>query len=377
MRAVVVGLVLVAGCDQLFGIDPVPTRDAAVVDSSSDVGQECIGGVLFRVCYDPATVPATFPGRAIDTSTDLQCTQMLDGTPPVCIVIAQSIDIEDSLRVVGPNPVAIVSTSDLMIGSGGIIDVSSQGGGIPSPGAGADTGTCVTNDGETQVVTANHAGGGAGGSFGGTGGNGGKGETTSAMAQTGPLDENALHGGCPGGRGGVKGVATKARGGHGGGAVYVIAKGTLSIFGRINANAERGYGGTGTLPSEFPGGGGGGAGGMIVLDADMITVDASASVVANGGGGGGGANGTMKGGDGTDGTSFGAPGGTGGGAGSSAGGAGGTGSSRGRTDGIDGLPGGSQQGGGGGGGGAGGYIHIVGAHGRNVSTSANVSPPPS
>ncbi|MBV8762142.1 MAG: hypothetical protein JO257_32915 [Deltaproteobacteria bacterium] len=375
---IVVGLLLLAGCDQLFGIDTVPLHDAALVDMpSSDAGQECIGGVLFEVCYDPATVPTTFPGSAIDTSTAAQCTQMRAGTPPVCIVIAKQIDIETSLRIVGPNPVAIVSASDLRIAAGGIIDVSSGGGTIPSPGAGADTGPCTTADGETQVVTANHAGGGAGGSFGGNGGDGGIGESTSARAQPAPVDESNLHGGCPGGRGGAKGVAQKARGGHGGGAVYVVAKGAILIDGRINANAERGYGGTATLNNEFPGGGGGGAGGMIVIDADMVAVNMAASLVANGGGGGGGADGTMKGLDGNDGAAAGAGGGTGGGSGMSIGGAGGTGSSRNMPAGTPGQPGGALQGGGGGGGGGAGYIHIYGAHSKAVSPSANVSPNPS
>ncbi|HSN27665.1 MAG TPA: hypothetical protein VLT45_15340, partial [Kofleriaceae bacterium] len=118
MRAVV-GLLLLAGCDQLFGIDPVPTIDAMSIDApASDANQECIGGVLFYVCYDPATVPATLPAsRAIDTTTNAQCTQWRDGAPPVCIVIAQQVDIEDSFRVVGPNPIAFVSTGDLTVGS--------------------------------------------------------------------------------------------------------------------------------------------------------------------------------------------------------------------------------------------------------------------
>lgn len=322
------------------------------------------------------TVPATLPGaRAIDTTTNAQCTQWRDGSPPVCIVIAQQVDIEDNLRIVGPNPVAIVSTGDLTVGSTGLIDVSSAGGGISSPGAGADTGPCDTLAGEAQGATSNHAGGGAGGSFTGTGGAGGAGSTTGAVGQA-PLDTAKLHGGCPGGLGGARTPSPQARGGHGGGAVYVVAKGTIHIAGKINANAERGYGGTTASASEFPGGGGGGAGGMIVLDADMVVVDVNAALVANGGGGGGGASGTAQGRDGNDGTSVGAAGGTGGGTGTSAGGAGGAGSSRAIRDGLPGAPGGALQGGGGGGGGAGGYIHLYGAHGKSVQAT-NVSPPDS
>jgi hypothetical protein len=371
----VVGLLLLAACDQLFGIDPVPAHDASV--DTTDAGEECIGGVLFQICYDPATVPAMLPAsRAIDTTTNAQCTQVRDGTPPVCIIIAQQVDIEDSLRIVGPDPVAIVSTGDLVIGSAGIIDVSSQGGGIPSPGAGADTGACTTMAGEAQGTIDNRAGGGAGGSFGGMGGPGGSGPSKVANGQPAPLDESTLHGGCPGGAGGARNGSAQARGGDGGGAVYVVAKGTIHIAGRISANAERGYGGNTTSPADFPGGGGGGAGGMIVLDADVIVVDAGAALVANGGGGGGGANGTQQGRDGTDGASTGAPGGSGGGGGTSIGGDGGAGSSRNRNDGSPGGSGGSTQGGGGGGGGGAGFIRIRAPHGKTINAT-NVSPPDS
>lgn len=371
----VVGLLLLAACDQLFGIDQVPVQDASA--DTSDAGQECIGGVLFDVCYDPATAPMTLPAsRAIDTTTNAQCTQVRGGTPPLCIIIAQQVDIEDSLRIVGPDPVAIVSTGDLMIGSAGIIDVSSMGGGIPSPGAGADTGACTTLDGEAQGTIDNRAGGGPGGSFGGMGGAGGAGPSKIAGGQPAPLDESTLHGGCPGGLGGARSGSAQARGGHGGGAVYVVAKGTIHITGRISANAERGYGGNTASPADFPGGGGGGAGGMIVIDADMVVVDAGAALVANGGGGGGGANGTMQGRDGTDGASTGAIGGTGGGSGTSIGGDGGTGSQRTRSDGNPGGPGGTTQGGGGGGGGAAGFIRIRAPHGKTINAT-NVSPPES
>jgi hypothetical protein len=165
-----------------------------------------------------------------------------------------------------------------------------------------------------------------------------------------------LRGGCPGQPGGA---GKPGDGGAGGGAVYLVSTGTLSITGDIDVS---GAGGAGV--DSLHGGGGGGSGGMIVLHGSSITTSSSSILIANGGGGGGGsakAGGSMKGVDGHDPVLAvpiaPAPGGTGGIFNAGAGGDGGSGFPAfvSTSPGLTGQAGDAGAGGGGGGGG-GGYI---------------------
>jgi hypothetical protein len=105
-----------------------------------------------------------------------------------------------------------------------------------------------------------------------------------------------LRGGCPGGKGGIGTGTTRTLGGPGGGAIYLVARGTLTINGAIDASGAGGNGGSSTKA----GGGGGGSGGMIVIHAGTIALGANGAVAANGGGGGGGGGVAAGGSDGDD-----------------------------------------------------------------------------
>jgi hypothetical protein len=128
-------------------------------------------------------------------------------------------------------------------------------------------------------------GGGAGGSFGGTGGNGGSsqsvdGALSGGIAGPAVLPPTLPRGGCDGQVGALTGpTSVVGKYGRGGGAVYLIAKGSIAIDGIINASGEGAPGALGTAS----GAGGGGSGGMIGLDAPNIQLNST--LFANGGGG--------------------------------------------------------------------------------------------
>ena len=310
----------------------------------------CFGTAPFTVCF---TTP---PTGAIDvsmattfntdtgtvTGTQLNCANPMSGGTGYCVLAANTITINQSLRATGTKPLVLVAVDSISVAMS--IDVASHRmGAMDSLGAGADP-TTGCNAGTPPGAATGGSGGGAGGSFigaGGSGGVGGGGGTSGVHGLAISLG-TVLHGGCPGqdGAGGGRGAR-----GHGGGAVFLIAGNSITVGGTINAGGEGGEGATATAD----GGGGGGAGGLIGFDATTITV--TGTLIANGGGGGEGSS-NQTGNPGSDvsmttaapgGTNGSGPGGDGGAG--SAGGAGGTG-----TVGQDGSGGG---GGGGGGGGAG------------------------
>src|SRR5882724_10245309 len=110
-----------------------------------------------------------------------------------------------------------------------------------------------------------------------------------------------LRGGCPG-QDGHSASGVRGAGGHGGGAVFLIAVNKIDANGPIDATgAGGGGGGEDVGGSQFvAGGGGGGAGGMIGFDAPVVTCR---NVVLASGGGGGEASGTGAGQPGADPTS--------------------------------------------------------------------------
>jgi hypothetical protein len=188
-----------------------------------------------------------------------------------------------TLTLVGPNAVALVSSSDITVG--GIIDArgtctgtaAGPGGGaggavfMPGAGPGAGTGGKGSHD---------NASGGSGAGFGAPGGKGGasSGQPSPAGGGTYPLVK--LSGGSGGGGGGGP---QGGPGGGGGGAIQLAAKGRVTINGGGGINA----GGCGGRAAPNDGGSGGGSGGAIVIDAPTIVVAARGALAVNGGGGGG------------------------------------------------------------------------------------------
>ena len=187
-----------------------------------------------------------------------------------------------TIKVIGTNPIALVSLSTMNIGA----EIDLQGDcGSRNSGPGGTDGGALGNDG--YGLGGGRRGGGPdnacyGGGGGGHGGDGGRG--VSFIDNKGPkfsTDRIPLLVGGSGGGGG--GGSQGADGGGGGGAIQLIAQRRITITGGINAG---GCGGktAGTC------GGGGGAAGTILIEAPVIDFQGS-KLAANGGGGGGGNSG--------------------------------------------------------------------------------------
>jgi hypothetical protein len=276
-------------CESGDGTDASAGSDAGSTGSDADT---CFGAAPFRICLAAApTMPLTISQlRTIDTADLANCVDTVSGGNVGCVMAATTITVEATLRSTGPRPLVLIASDSISIKAGGLIDVGSHRGVAPELGAGADPQDCVPGK------LANEGGGGAGGSFVGLGGNGAASDVFPSIAGgtpgpsiTAPITR--LRGGCAGqDTPGSNGVPV--RGGHGGGAVLLIAGRAITLTGgaipltdgAINAAGEGGEGG-----SSGAGGGGGGAGGMIGLDAP--TIASSGLVLASGAGGGGGSSG--------------------------------------------------------------------------------------
>lgn len=353
------------------GQDAQVPPDAAI-DGPGDGSSEpvCLGSYI-RICVPaPSSTLMLMAGR-LDTQQSLLCAPYT-ATPMVsaCVVAAQSITIPpgNTVSVSGDRPLVLFSTGSITIS--GVLDGASRG---SSPGPAADTGPCQTNF--TDPTTGTQGGGSWGGSFGGPGHNGGNtpGGGIGGIAAP-PGNVTTLTGGCPGGNGADNGIDTGGGSrGHGGGALLLIAKQTLTIAGTVDASG--GGGGGGELGG---GGGGGGSGGMIVLDA--TTVNTPGRCFANGGGGGEGGS-FFSGRDGNESSSPGSAGsgGSGGAFGGGNGGNGGFGTtgSRPGSNGSDANQAQGGPGGGGAGGGGVGVIKVLSASQQNTDDLSKVSPPPS
>lgn len=317
------------------------------------IAEACIGHPIARSL-----------GLAIDTSVG---SPICEGPPQngYCSISGTTITISSGaiIKVTGTRPLVLIAYDAIDIE--GTLDVGSRRAPSEQIGASADDARCTTPSGQADSVGGT---GGAGGSFqffGGAGGAAGSTPDGQPLPGTTPVD---VHGGCRGGAGGSYQTSGGGAIGHSGGAVYLIAGGSIT-FGsnaRLFANGEgggkAGIGG---------GGGGGGSGGMIGLDAPTIAFASGALVIAEGGGGGGGGDSTGGAGDGGDGVM---PGGASAGSAIAPAGSGGSGSIAGAGgQGGDGpVAPTTSTGGGGGGGGASGYVLVFG---RSTGT-ATISPPP-
>ena len=341
--------------------------DAPAVDARSTV---FCAGTFTRACVDVApTADVTLTTQTIDTGNSALCASAkLEPSSFTCVITGRSITIPVGAKVtvVGVNPLILLADT---ITINGTLDGASHRGTADGPGA--NSSFCAINGIAPTIGRGrSDGGGGFGGSFGAKGGSGGSGGDDGVAG--GPADAIAttlLHGGCAGGAGaGTGGVA-----GHGGGAVSLNAKTSMTIDGVVNASGASGAGGR-----TSGGGGGGGSGGMIVLDAPMVSV--AGQCFANGGGAGEGANAGANGEDGKESLAP-ATAGAGGSLGTDVGGdggAGGAGSAGTGANGIKGVDGGGVAVGGGGGGGGGvGIIKVIASSPSGTTDPAKVSPPPS
>jgi hypothetical protein len=263
-----------------------PLIDAPPDSPPDAFDEKCFGSGAFYLCLSAVpTGSVSLDGQTILTTpcnNNTELVSMLGGVP-VCVIAANQISLAggQTAGIVGNKPLVLVAVTSILIN--GVLDVSSVRG---NTGPNANPAVC-NNTGINGAMNIAGGGGGAGGSFGsiggagGTGGGGGGGMPTAPVAK--PV--TVLRGGCAGGTGATGTAGTAAIGGPGGGAVYLVSRGTLTIGGTINASGGGGEG----APDNKIGGGGGGSGGMIVLDAMSLVINANARIVANGAGGAAGA----------------------------------------------------------------------------------------
>jgi hypothetical protein len=294
------------------------------------------------------------------------------------VISVARLDVTARLRLIGEHPLVVVSWSDIAIA--GEVNASSArvgGRGAGSPRAGCNAVGAGTGGNPNMRRDGGGGGGGGLGTGGGAGGNGQSGNAGGAGgASISATSDFAA--GCDGAR--SPSPNSFAEGGRGGGAVYLIAKDTITVAAsaRIHAGGSGGDGLTGTQSEG--GGGGGGSGGSIGFDARMLTIEVGAVIAANGGGGGAGCDVRMTDGTETHGkdagaTSAAAPGGaitecTNGGA---LGGAGSTGTASGSMGDSPTSTGGN--GGGGGGGGGSGFVLAWTPNAPVVPAGSTVTPP--
>jgi hypothetical protein len=327
--------------------------------SGSGSGSICYGtyiSVCPKVAPSAALTVSTF-GKAYDTDVgSSDCIELDPANDAICVVAGTTVSFGNTVGAHGSRPLVVLSLDTLDVSA--TLDVGSHPGIALSvldhqQGPDSDptdcTGTGPTADG----------GGGYGGSFGSVGGTG--------NGTPGPIiTPTTLRGGCLGGLG--KAPNAFAQVGHGGGAVLLIAKTSISVLGAINASGLGGGGG-----GANQGGNGGGAGGMIVLDAPSVVVGTDTMIYANGGGGGGGGSTVAPGGTGSDPSGYKTGGGGGGGgfapSSGTAGGDGGSGATNTNTAPGNGVAGAAN----GGGGGGFGVIKIFQATGVDTT---RFSPPP-
>ncbi|MBL0216632.1 MAG: hypothetical protein IPQ07_22460 [Myxococcales bacterium] len=280
MRSVVAVLVLLCGCDAVWGFDQ------GVCYGRNGDG----GGGLLQVCTNE--IPAWTHPASINTSgadCDRVVRQSDVDMSEACVIFADAIVIDGALEIRGGRPLVLVAVTDLTVAVD--IRLSAKHGPAAMPdslaGPGGNGAGCVSTTIQGKASTKG-GGGGAGASFGGEGGAGGSAFANPSgggvAEQIAPL--GVVRGGCGGGRGG-SGNGAGGQGGAGGGALYLIAGRSITIAAGIDASGAGGIGG-GDSTSGAGGGGGGGSGGLIGFDAPEIVIERGARVVANGGGGGGG-----------------------------------------------------------------------------------------
>lgn len=271
-----VAVLVLAGCDRVWGLEVRGSSDA----DTSDASEGCYGFGFLSVCTSIEDADIALRDT-LDTTDDPRCREHRIGagvgTP--CVIAAERVTIPFPLRVIGSRPLVILASESITIRAA--LDASSRRDGSSGPGRRTD---CASPSGSGTNLA---AGGGAGGTFGFAGGPGGAASGAIAVAPRAVSPLVSFAGGCAGGDGGaVTGQSARARGGGGGGGVYLIAGASIDVRGNGSINAS-GAGGEGGGLGQ--GGAGGGAGGTIGFDAPAIVIEGH--VIAKGGGGGGGGDG--------------------------------------------------------------------------------------
>ncbi len=234
-----------------------------------------------------ATTIDTDAGTIVDQSGTR--TPLTSQPGAVLVIKVKSFTTGGIITVQGTRALVILSGGDVVIDH----DINVNGRGeINGPGAIVNNAAC--RGGTPAASNANGGAGGGGGGFGTAGGSGGTGGSPVIAAGTaGAIAGNAelipLRGGCPGGSSSYA-TANHFPGGAGG-AVQIVS-GTSIALGAGAAILANGAGAKGPSNQIFclvdnpcGNGHGGGAGGGVLLEAPVVTMDATAGIFANGGGG--------------------------------------------------------------------------------------------
>lgn len=250
-------------CDDPSCLPDAADPDGFVADGPLPDGAQCVGTQPMDFCY---SAPLT-PVLVSPFDTDNQCPLVQDkGGREVCVVQGSTVTVPSgNLQFTGSRPLVLVGTELVQID--GVIDLSGSVERRPAGSQPSAFGECrIAGIGMGR----SGAGGGGfvnqGGAGGGMGGMGGGIPTTSGV-----------RGGC------IGGFAGGSKGGHGGGALYVVSA-AIVISGSGGVNASGGGGSGGGLGS---GGAGGGSGGYIGFDAPIFSTVGHVTATGGGGGGGG------------------------------------------------------------------------------------------
>ncbi|HEU0034986.1 MAG TPA: hypothetical protein VFQ53_30380 [Kofleriaceae bacterium] len=359
--------------DGLSGVcvDPMPLACGwTYTPSNVDPCDDALGAIqpalhppVGDYVYDTTDGSLTFGGATVPAPTSTMYLQTGGPTLRVLNLDGLTLDSGTTFAIRGVVPLVVVVH--------GAVELAAS---IRVESGPADASLCTAPGTGANATSTSGGGGGGGGAFGGVGGAGGTGGagqgggTGGAVAGDGSLVP--LRGGCPGARGGATVNGEPGDGaGAGGGALQVIAKDTLVVTGTLDAGGQKGSRGASNA-SGAGGGGGGGAGGAVFLEANEVTVDATARLCANGGAGGEGSD-ASEGGEGSAGSCSDMQGATS--ANLTTGGDGGSGGFA-TTPGGTGGNGTMAIAGGGGGGGGVGRIRVHGATARTIAGGAVVTP---
>lgn len=293
--------IALAGCSSILGIQPVTVGDGGGSGTIADAyqtqtidGSLCEGSGAFEVCLTALPSAPVVVQGSIDTDASSYCFDgyTLPAEHPWCVVIGTTLAVH-SVTAQGSRPLVLLATQDLTIANGDLLDASSHQG---VAGPAANNPACSTSSAGNAGVLDDGGGAGAGGSFGTMGGGGAAGGDSAATPGSvgGAIAmPSGLFGGCPGGLGGEGNDPQTDEcnpnmsdpPGAGGGAVYLLAGGTVRIDGTVAAGGAGGGGGK----LARGGGSGGGSGGLIVIWAGS-SIMGNGQLVTTGGGGGGGAD---------------------------------------------------------------------------------------
>lgn len=288
-----------------------PTPLDATIDGTGSVGCDatCIrltpSNLPSDICDTPGTgtLNVTSTNNTIDTGTGCDLVVTQSGGPDICVRKFATVVSFGTTQVTGARALAIVATDSMRLagtldasgravqagpGAADSLGAGTNGSGAGHAGAGADGPDSVSTS--PPFPSASTTPGSAGG------------------AAYGNSNGIPLLGGATGGQGGGPPASTLAYGkpGAGGGAIQLVACGSLVLGASpplIDVSGGAGRGGNGSQTTIAQSGGGGGSGGAILVEALQISVESGATgpaqLTALGGGGGGGGGYMATGGDGS------------------------------------------------------------------------------